>query len=142
MTRIGSSIRAAAALALLVTVGCGDGLPQRVPVSGQVLIDGVPLTQGSIMVVPEGDRPAGGTIGPDGRFRLSSYARNDGVVPGTHKVAIQATEHLSERDTRWLAPKKYGNPNASGLTITVTEPRDDVVIEITWEGKKPFVERM
>lgn len=124
------------------TLGCSDGLPTRVPVSGVVLIDGKPLTSGSIMVVPAGQRPAGGSIGPDGRFTLSCFAQNDGVVPGTHRVAVQANEHIGERETRWLAPKKYGNVATSGLTLTVAEPTDDVVINLSWDGKKPFVERM
>ena len=129
-------------LALLFAAGCSDGLPRRVPVSGTVLIDGEPLTRGSIMVVPLGDRPAGSSIGPDGRFRLSSYKLNDGVVTGTHAVAIQANKHISERETLWLAPKKYGSPATSGLTVTIEDAVDDLVIEITWDGKKPFVERM
>ena len=128
--------------AALLLVGCSDGLPQRVPVAGTVFIDGTPLTAGSIMVIPDGERPAVGSIGPDGRFTLSSYERNDGVVPGTHRVTVKATEHVSERETLWLAPKQYGNPNSSGLTITVEGPTDDAVINLTWDGKKPYVERM
>ena len=127
---------------LICLPGCSDGLPVRVPVSGTVLIDGEPLTKGSIMVIPEGERPAGGSIGPDGRFSLSCYALNDGVVPGTHHVTVQATEHISERETRWLTPKKYGDPSTSRLTVTITEATDDLIIDLTWDGKKPFVERM
>jgi hypothetical protein len=127
---------------LIILAGCADGRPERVPVSGTVLIDGKPLNKGSIMVVPQGQRPAGGSIGPDGRFTLSCYALNDGVVSGTHLVSVQATEHISERETRWLTPKKYGDPNTSGLSVTITEPTDDLIIELTWDGKKPFVERM
>ncbi len=127
---------------LLLLGGCADNLPTRVPVSGTVLIDGKPLTKGSIMVIPQGERPSGGSIGPDGRFTLSCYELNDGVVPGTHFVTIQATDHISERETRWLTPKKYGDPNTSGLQVTIQEPTDDLKIELTWDGKKPFVERM
>jgi hypothetical protein len=122
--------------------GCSDGLPERVPISGTVMIDGKPLTCGSIMVIPQGERPAGSSISADGRFTLTSYRLNDGVVPGTHKVSIQATQHLNERDTRWLTPKKYGNPATSGLTVTITEATDNLIINLTWEGKKPFVEHM
>jgi hypothetical protein len=130
------------AACMLVTVGCSDGRPTRVPVSGTVLIDGKPLTKGSIQVIPTGQRPAGGSIGPDGRFMLSCYEINDGVVPGTHAVTVQATEHISERETRWLTPKKYGNAQSSGLTVTIEGPTDDLKIELTWDGKQPFVERM
>ena len=140
-----SRSRACAALALVAlasTAGCSEGLPARVPVSGVVLIDGKPLTRGSIMVIPAGERAAGGDIGADGRFSLTTYQLNDGVVPGTHRVAIQSNEHIGERDTRWLAPKKYKDPAASGLTVTIDKPINDLTINITWDGKKPFVERM
>lgn len=128
-------------LSLVLVCGCSDNLPHRVPVSGVVLIDGEPLTRGSIQVIPNGERPAGGAIGPDGKFTLSSYERNDGVVTGTHSVSVQATKHLSPRETLWMTPKKYGNPSTSGLSITVNEPTADIKIELTWDGKKPFVER-
>ena len=131
------------AIACLVsTLGCADGRPERVPVAGTVLIDGKPLTCGSIMVIPDGERPAGGNIGPDGRFQLTSYELNDGVTPGTHRVTVQATERISERETRWLTPKKYGNPASSDLQVTIDGPTDDLTIELSWEGGKPFVERM
>jgi hypothetical protein len=141
LTRLAFGL-AAVSTCVLATVGCSDGRPERVPVSGTVLIDGKPLTKGSIMVIPSGQRPAGGSIGPDGRFMLSCYEINDGVVPGTHAVTVQATEHISERETRWLTPKKYGDAKASGLTVTIDGPTDDLKIELTWDGKQPFVERM
>lgn len=94
------------------------------------------------MVIPEAERPAGSSIGPDGRFTLTSYELNDGVVTGTHLVTVISTEHISERETRWLAPKKYSNAQTSGLTVTIDGPTDDLIIDLTWDGKKPFVERM
>lgn len=129
-------------LLIILSAGCSDGLPERVPVSGTVYIDGEPLTTGSVMVIPEGERPAGGSIGPDGRFTLSSYEINDGVVTGTHAVTVSATEHIGERDTRWLIPKKYRDPKTSGLTVTIDGPTDDWKIELTWDGGKPFIEHM
>jgi len=105
-------------------------------------MDGKPLSGGSIMVIPSNQRPAGSSIGPDGRFTLSSYQRNDGVVTGNHQVTVQFTEILGERETRWLTPKKYGKANTSGLTVTIDGPTDDLTINLSWDGKKPFVERM
>ena len=44
------------ALAMVCSMaGCGDGRPTRVPVSGQVLIDGAPLTHGYVRFTPAGD---------------------------------------------------------------------------------------
>lgn len=126
---------------LLSLLGCGRGLPDRVPVSGTVLIDGKPLTSGSIMLIPTNERPAGGSISPEGRFTLSCYERDDGVVPGTHKVTVQAVEHLSLTESRWLVPPKYGDPATSALEVTIDGPTDDLVINLTWDGGKPFVQR-
>ena len=121
-------------------LGCSDGRPDRVTVSGQVLIDGAPLSQGNIKFVPEGARPSAGTIEEDGRFTLTCYDGNDGVIPGRHRVQISANEILDESKVKWWAPKKYCDFRKSGLTFTITEPTDDLKIELTWDGGKPFIE--
>jgi hypothetical protein len=131
---------AAAAFAWLFT-GCGDGRPARVPVSGKVLIDGQPLTYGYIRLVPDDARPAGGKINPDGTFTLTCYDGNDGCVPGTHKVSVVAVEVLSSSSQKWHAPKQYIDPATSAVTATVGEPTDNLVIELSWQGGKPFIER-
>ncbi|MBN2216968.1 MAG: hypothetical protein JW719_06300 [Pirellulales bacterium] len=128
-------------IALISVSGCGDGRPERVAVSGQVLIDGKPLTHGFISMVPKGARPASGTIGPDGRFIMTTFECGDGTVLGTHAVSVMAGETLSETATRWHAPKKYADPNTSGLVETVDGPTDSLVIKLTWGGGKPFIER-
>ena len=120
--------------------GCGDGRPRRVPVSGQVLIDGEPLTHGQIRLTPADARPATAEIGPDGRFTLTTFDEGDGVVPGVHPVAVAANEYLSETRQRWHAPKKYAHPTTSGLTATIDGPNDSLVITLSWEGGKTFVE--
>jgi len=127
-------------LMLVVTVGCGDARPKRVPVSGHVLIDGKPLTFGFIRLVPENGRPATGEIGPDGRFTLTTFEPGDGAVLGTHPVTIFALEQLSSTRQKWHAPKKYTDPKTSGLTATVDRPTDSLRIKLSWEGGKPFIE--
>jgi len=124
-----------------LVAGCGDGRPRRVPVSGQVLIDGKPLTRGFIRLVPEGARPAAGQIGPDGRFTLKTFEPGDGAVTGRHEVSVTAVESLSDTVQRWYTPKKYADPSTSGLTVTINEPTDSLLIELTWDGGKPFIEK-
>lgn len=116
-------------------VGCGDGHPKRVPISGKVLIDGEPVPYGTIMFVPEGFRPAAGELGEDGSFKLTCFDGGDGVVLGTHKIQVSASD-LTSGKAVWLAPQKYSNFRTSGLTHTVTEADDNVVINLTWEGEK------
>lgn len=142
----GGRVRGVMAMFLAVGVasamaGCGDGRPQRVPVSGKVLIDGAPLAYGFIRLTPENARPATGQIGPDGRFTLKTFEDGDGAVPGTHPVTIAAGEPLSETQMKWHAPKKYADPRTSELTVTIDGPTDSLVIELTWAGGRPFVER-
>ncbi len=129
------------ALGGLATSGCSDGKPDLVPVSGQVLIDGEPLTLGSIQFVPTGARPSGGTIDSSGHFVLSCYEPGDGAIVGKHMVKITAVEPIDGRSNRWLAPKKYSNAHTSGIEVAVSKPVDDLKIELTWDGGAPFVER-
>jgi len=130
------------AMLLFAMSGCGDGRPSRVPVSGQVLIDGKPLTGGTLQVIPEGDRAAYGDIGPDGRFKLSTFTDNDGCVLGKHKVVVVSREIINAGSQRWLAPKKYSSFEESGLNVDITGPTEDLKIDLTWDGGKPFVENL
>ncbi len=121
--------------------GCGDGLPRRVPVSGRVLIDGKPLEYGTVQVFPNGQRMAYGTIGPEGKFTLTTFTENDGCMLGKHPVAILAYTSIGSNKIQWFAPKKYTAPATSGLEIDVPGPRDDVEINLTWDGGKPYTEQ-
>jgi hypothetical protein len=128
---------------LVVTLaGCGDGRPKRLAVSGQVLIDGKPLTYGHIRFVPKGARPSGGRLDDQGRFTLSCYGENDGIVPGVHRVEVNASEPLTAKTVKWHAPKKYFRYTFSGLEQEITDSTDSLVINLTWDGGKPFVERI
>lgn len=135
-----TGLATAFALALGVAAGCGPDRPDVVPASGQVLIDGQPLPHGFVQVLPENARPATGPV-KDGRFVLTTFEPGDGVVPGRHRVAVLASEAEGGTGQRWHAPKKYADPETSGLEIEVAEPTEDLRIELTWDGGKPFVER-
>ena len=126
---------------LALVAGCGDGRPKRVRVSGRVTIDGKPLTSGNIRVVPAEERVATGTIGPDGRFTLGTFDKDDGCVLGTHPIAVIAVRRLNSSSVEHLVPKKYGEYTTSGKTVTIDGPKDDLQIELSWEGGKPFIER-
>jgi hypothetical protein len=127
------------AVAILST-GCSDGRPTRVQVSGQVLIDGRPLTVGNVKFVPEGSRPSSGKLDAQGKFTLTCYDGEDGVVPGRHRAQISAMEVISGSKVKWLAPPKYADFRTSELEFEITEPTDDLRIELTWDGGKPFIQ--
>ncbi len=135
---------AASALVLTAIAGC-DKTPQRVAVSGQVLIDGQPLKYGVVRFVPKGGRPSDADLDENGRFTLTSFKPGDGAAMGVHQIAIFANEQLNDAgDMKWYAPKRYRNYTSSGLTQEITGPTDTVVINLTWKGDehgKPFVEK-
>lgn len=132
---------AAVSLLLLLLVGCsGNQRPERVKVSGRVLLDGEPLETGTIQVLPQNARASYGVLGPDGRFVLSCFGDADGCVPGKHRVVVVADEEVDTSTHRWLAPPKYAKPDTSGLEVEISKPTNSLEIQLTWSGKKPFVE--
>src|SRR4051794_17916767 len=131
----------AAFCCVLVVGGCGDGRPQRVPVSGVVVIDGQPLSQGNIKFVPKNGRPSSGKIGPDGHFSVTCYDGNDGAILGTHQVQVAANRIISDSKIEWFAPPEYADFRTSNLTVEVTKPVDDLKIELKWGDRKgPYVQ--
>jgi hypothetical protein len=126
---------------LAAAVGCADGRPARVPVGGQVLIDSQPLADAYVRFVPSNARPSIAKTDSAGRFQLTCFDKGDGAVRGTHHVAVIASEELSGTAVRWFAPKKYAEESTSGLQYEIDEPTDDLKIELTWDGGKPFIER-
>jgi hypothetical protein len=123
-------------------VGCGDGRPTRMPVAGRVVIDGQPVRFGMIKLTNADTRAASSRLDEEGRFQMTCFEKHDGVIPGAHRVEVAATEGIDERTVRWHAPKKYASANTSGIEVTIDEPTEDLLIELTWSGGKgPFVER-
>jgi hypothetical protein len=104
------------------------------------LIDGKPLTLGNIKFVPEGARPSSGKLDSEGRFTLTCYDGDDGVVPGKHRAQISAMEVIGPTKVKWFAPPKYADFRTSELEYEITEPTDDLKIELTWDGGAPFVQ--
>jgi hypothetical protein len=124
-------------LALLM-VGCGGpSRPATAPVTGRVTYAGKPVPLGQIMFYPENGRPAMGTIGADGTYRLMTFVSGDGATPGRYRVTIQAMRVTgppapkSIEDelrggggsgkivTEWLVPEKYSRQEATPLTAEV-----------------------
>ena len=127
-------------LLLVLLAGCDDR-PTRVPVSGIVTIDGQPLDRGNIKFVPQNGRPSAGKIGEDGRFTLTCYDGNDGVLLGTHRVQVAANRIISDSKIEWFAPPKYADFRTSEISVEVTEPVDDLKIELAWGKRKgPYIE--
>ena len=76
-------------LAAAVAMGCNSDTS---PVSGTVkLASGSPVTNGRIFFTSN-EVMANGNIQPDGTYKLSTKAENDGAPPGKYTVTILAME--------------------------------------------------
>jgi hypothetical protein len=127
--------------ALAACLGCGDGRPARVLISGIVLIDGQPLTRGNISFVPENGRPSAGKIGQDGKFTLTCYDGADGAILGKHRVQVAANRGISDHKIEWFAPRKYADFRTSEIEVEITKPVDDLKIDLKSDGKAlPYIE--
>jgi hypothetical protein len=80
-----------------LVVGCGgDDLAKRYPVSGTVTYKGETVSHGRIDFVPtkpppEGRAASGAIV--QGRYSLTTHSLNDGALPGSYKVIIDAQEY-------------------------------------------------
>ncbi len=80
----------------LLGTGCGGGgdNPSTAAVSGKVTRQGQPVSGGTVTFSPQASadkkgppgKPAAGVVGPDGTFKLTTYAKDDGAVLGKHQV--------------------------------------------------------
>jgi len=117
----------------LAATGCGG---KTSPVSGRVkLKDGsdVSVLAGhTVMFQTESDRiSASGDIEPDGTFKVSTYAHNDGAVPGRHQVAISPPPPVPDAPPpKPILPKKYNDFGTSGLTVEINPGTNNIEFEL------------
>lgn len=117
--------------------GCGPRRPKRVSVSGQVLVDGKPLTFGFVRMIPADKRPAVGELDAEGRFRMTTYEGEDGCVLGEHAVEVHSYNTDDPYSLRSMVPPKYQDHEKWGKTVNIEGPTDALVFELSWEGEDP-----
>lgn len=123
---------AAAGLLLTLTLapcwGCGGrgraaASLKTVPVKGTVRLNGKPVTKGTVKFEPEvPGRTATGAIQADGSFTLSTYATDDGAVPGPHRVAIVGAGPE--------VPTRYATFASSRIEVEVAPETTDYPIDL------------
>ena len=76
---------------IFTTAGCGTAKATKV--EGVVTLDGKPLPGATVSFMPVGEgRPASGRTDSDGSFRLTTFATDDGALPGTYKVVVMVQD--------------------------------------------------
>ncbi len=81
---------------LSICSGCNDSRFKIVPVSGVVTIDGKPIESAFVSFDPRSTSEDGiagpgsfGRTDAEGRYKLTTYDRQNGAVHATHRVAIR-----------------------------------------------------
>ncbi len=133
--------------ACVAIAGCRPGYQLETgKVTGQVTVDGQPVSKGFVIFVPPTGRRASGPIGPEGRFSLTTYRIDDGAIVGPHSVGIVAFDDMDQYyrafydDTsdyempKAIVPEQYGDPFSSGLTFEVKAGRNQADFHLKSEN--------
>src|SRR5580658_10216616 len=112
-----------AVLSLALLGGCAksDGKgPKLTQVTGRVIFKNEGVTAASIFFVPDADKGNRGDmataiLGADGSFRMETYPKGEGVIPGAYKIKLD----LGRRPDKEL--EKYRDVKTTPLTIDVTD---------------------
>jgi hypothetical protein len=114
-----------------VHAGCTPGHRlETASARGTVTLDGVPLSAGSVVLLPERGRSASSVLAKDGSFVLSTYGSGDGAIVGKHKVVVYPLASDSESNTPppgyVPVPARYQNAATSSLEVEVKAGTENV----------------
>jgi hypothetical protein len=125
---------------MAVSSGCGEKT-DAVPVTGKVSYKGEPLKTGTVMLVPEGGGAAAtGEIQADGTFKLTTFSKDDGAVPGDYKVMVQVFPEpdaggglpgMEFGNEKPPIPEKYMDPMRTDLTATIKDSDNNLDLQLT-----------
>lgn len=128
---------------LLACSGCGPSF-KTVPVSGQVTLDGQPVTDAGVLYVPVNQGPTARAVtDAQGRYVLKTNAL-DGTAPGKYRVAVMKensggvavgadgleTAPGVKAPVKRVLPPIYADPNSSPLEITIEAERKDADLKL------------
>jgi hypothetical protein len=125
-------------LLLCVAMGCSGrdpNLPEPVPVSGTITIDGQPATNTTISFIPTGATPgtgSGGATDGSGKYSLRTAHNGEGAPAGEYKVVISKLRNKDgsdfpldspvapiDSDAAESLPPEYSDAEKTTLTATV-----------------------
>jgi hypothetical protein len=134
-----------AAVCLLLS-GCGRRGPEVVPVDGKITSGGGSWPKpGMLYFTPEQpanglpNRPAWAKFTTEGKFHVTSFTPDDGLVPGRYRVGVECFETPpamgAVTPARSRVPQKYRSPATSGLEVNVAPGQRKV--SLNWDVPKP-----
>lgn len=128
------------ALGLIPLLGCGDGGPNRIPVSGTVTMDGKPVNGGVLSFSPDaskGNTARLSCIAPikEGRYELNTLGvqrseTGSGAPLGWYKVIVKTN---LPGQPKIEVNGKYRDPKKTPLSIEVVDNPEPGHYDITLE---------
>jgi len=128
-----------AAVVVIVCVGCGGepkGGPrvETSPVTGKILVDGVPAASLEVTCHPQGgsevNYPLNTLTDEQGQFSLGTYESGDGLPAGEYKLTFEWLEGTMLGPTTDKLKEAYSDPAKSEFTVTVKEGEENDMGEI------------
>jgi hypothetical protein len=116
--------------AVLGVPGCDQG-PRRFSVSGQVTLNGVPLSAGTVSFVGQGNAAGKGLIAgtiKDGAYSVTTDGKG-GAPLGTYKVTVVTQFPGAPADAPVINPL-YADPVKTPLKVTVVENPEPGVYDL------------
>jgi hypothetical protein len=133
--------------------GCQkSGLTGLVPAEGILKFNGELLEGATVTFVPSGSgvtqRAASCITDASGAFTMGTLEPQDGVYPGEYQVIVmkkidstinthedidagKAPSKTGKDNIKYIVPKKYENPETSGLSVTIGSKGDEsIVLEV------------
>jgi hypothetical protein len=109
-------------LVALLPTGCSKSNAEMGLVTGQVMLDGKPLSQADVTFQPDNQKPPSvGRTGPDGRYELGYKRGVQGALVGEHTVRILIPPGIAPGPQK--VPARY---NAQSELRREVKPGDNV----------------
>jgi hypothetical protein len=128
---------ATALFVVVINSGCSG--PNAASVSGNVTLEGQPLTTGMVSFYPEGGNgaPANGQIDSSGNYSLST-GTDSGLAPGKYIAIVVATKDPPQPYDKTgaeippipITPAKYGSTTTSDLRVEVKAGKNAVPLPL------------
>lgn len=127
-----SKLLLGASLVLLPLAGCGPSGPKTSSLTGVVTYADKPVKDASILFAPvdlSNSQPGTATTDKDGKYVAITNNNLSGLMAGEYKISVVAykvpLQNIAPADLARLGdsnlavPKKYNDPETSGLTVTI-----------------------
>lgn len=140
---------------LVLFAGCGNGRPSLVTATGQIKLNGEPLSEAIVFAEPvetkdsKFGRPSTAVTDSSGNFKLGTYSSGDGVPPGKYRLGVMKRENVGKPTTAdspedpvaagvkysWTVPEFYSDVTRSGIEVNVSSSgMTPNVIDLKREG--------